>query len=550
MTRRSLRNTLLTWNAGVVVSLLGLFGLGVTVVSQYRLRNELDHELERQARHAVEVGPPPQGPRPGRDQGDVPERFRPLYEPARRLADIRQPRFINRDGFALLPHRGGPNPGGRPNGGPNGGGPNGGPVGPPNGPGGPPQGPFGQSGQPGQGPMGPDGPGQGGPEQGQPGDPNRPRPVPVPRVDEAGFRTGLAGWEGFHTVKWEGEDVRVFTTPIYNPERNRIVGVVQIARELRDIDELGRSQLWTLVLFLPLAAAAAGAAAFALANRALRPIAQVTRTASEIGGADLSRRLEVVGDDELAEMARTFNGMLGRLDGAFADLGTANERLARALDAQRRFTADASHELRTPLTRLRLAADVGKDPLADEEKLRDALAVSQRASGAMARLVDQLLTLARVDAGQLPVRAERFDLRIAVAEALDGIPGSDRVQAHFPDHAVTVQADPDHIRRIVTNLVENALRHTQAPRRVALAVTDAGRAVNIEVHDEGVGIPRDHLPRVFDRFHRVDASRTGTGSGLGLAICRDLVHANGGQIHLESQLGKGTKATVTLPKSM
>jgi signal transduction histidine kinase len=350
-------------------------------------------------------------------------------------------------------------------------------------------------------------------------------------------------------VQWEGEPIRVFSTPIRDRERgNHIVGVVQIARELRDLDELGRSQVWTLVIFLPLAALAAGGAAIALANRALRPIAQVTRTASEIGGADLSRRLDMVGDDELAEMAGTFNGMLGRLEGAFVDLGTANQRLGNALDAQRRFTADASHELRTPLTRLRLAADVGKDPLADEAKLREALAVAQRASGSMARLVDQLLTLARVDAGQLPVRAERFDLRIGVAEALDGISGSDRVQAHFPDRALIVQADPDHLRRIVTNLIENAMRHTPAPGRVALNVADRGSTIAIEVHDEGEGIPPEHLARVFDRFHRVDVSRTGGGSGLGLAICRDLVHANGGQIRLESRLGQGTQATVTLPK--
>jgi signal transduction histidine kinase len=357
----------------------------------------------------------------------------------------------------------------------------------------------------------------------------------------------LAGREGFRTVQWEGEAVRVFSTPIR--DRDQIVGVVQVARELKDLDDLGRSQIWTLVIFLPLAALAAGGAAVALANRALRPIAQVTHTASEIGGADLRRRLEVQGDDELAEMARTFNGMLSRLDGAFNDLGTANTRLAQALDAQRRFTADASHELRTPLTRLRLAADVGKDPVADEAKLREALAVAQRASGSMARLVDQLLTLARVDAGQLPVRAERFDLRVGVAEALDGISGSGRVAAHFPDRALIVNADPDHVRRIVTNLIENALRHTPEPRRVALNVADRGSAISIEVHDEGEGIPAEHLSRVFERFHRVDASRTGGGSGLGLAICRDLVHANGGQIQLESQVGRGTRAMVTLPKA-
>jgi signal transduction histidine kinase len=384
----------------------------------------------------------------------------------------------------------------------------------------------------------------GGPPESDPGPEARLAEAPPP-VDPDGLREALAGHAGHRTVAWQDESVRVYSVPIVR--EGKLVGAVQLAHELRDLDDLARNQIWTLVLFLPLAALAAGGAAVVLANRALRPVAQVTRAASQIGSADLSRRLEVVGDDELAELARTFNAMLGRLEGAFGDLGTANERLARALDAQRRFTADASHELRTPLTRLRLAADAGKDPTADEAKLRDSLAVAARASGSMARLVDQLLTLARVDAGQLPVRRERFDARIAVAEALDGIPGSDRVEATFPDRPVPVDADPDHVRRIVTNLVENALRHTPAPRRVFASLSTDGGYLTFEVRDEGEGIPPEHLERVFERFHRVDASRTGGGSGLGLAICRDLVHANGGDIRLQSRPGVGTRALVRLP---
>jgi signal transduction histidine kinase len=135
-----------------------------------------------------------------------------------------------------------------------------------------------------------------------------------------------------------------------------------------------------------------------------------------------------------------------------------------------------------------------------------------------------------------------------VAEALDGIAGSGRVTAGFPDHPVPVQADPDHVRRIVTNLVENAMRHAPAPLHVWVTVTDVGSGAEIEVRDDGEGIPPDHLPRVFDRFHRVDASRTGGGSGLGLAICRDLVRANGGDIELESHPGLGTRAKVSLPR--
>jgi signal transduction histidine kinase len=363
-------------------------------------------------------------------------------------------------------------------------------------------------------------------------------------VDAEGLRQALKGGEALRTVSYEGESLRVYSVPFVR--EGEVVGAVQLTRELREVDALMASQLMTLLLALPVAGLAAAGAAVALANRALRPIAIATRTASEIGGADLSRRLEVVGDDEMADLARTFNAMLARLEHAFVDIGTANERLARALESQRRFTADASHELRTPLTRLRLAIDSAVLD-GDPERMRDALGIAARSSGQMARLVDQLLTLARVDAGQLPVRRERLDLRIVAAEALDSVTRADRVEAHFPSEAVAVEADPDHVRRIAVNLLENALRHTAEGRSVRLWVRPASGQAELVVADEGEGIPAEAVGRVFERFFRVDESRTGGGSGLGLAICRDLARANGGDLTLASELGVGTRAVLHLP---
>lgn len=471
----------------MVVVLLALFGMGVTVASQLRLRSELDADLVRRGLEAARLGPPPDRPGP-RESGSVPAEYRGLFDPARRVANIREPKFIDRQGHRMR-HR-------------------------------PPL-----------------------DDMFDFEDPGPPTEI-VPAVDPEGLQRALRGQPGHRTVTIEGEPVRVYTQPM--KRQGEIIGAVQLARELRDLDDLAKSQIWTFAFFLPVAGLAAGGAAVLLANRALKPVAGITRAASEIGGADLSRRLPVVGDDELAELARTFNGMLGRLEGAFSDLGTANQRLGQALESQRRFTADASHELRTPLTRMRLAADVGADPEATPERLRDSLAVTGRATQSMTRLVEQLLTLARVDSGQLPVRTESLDLRIAVAEALDGVPGSERVEASFADRAVMVRADADHVRRIVTNLVENALRHTPADRRISVTVQDQP-APTLEVADEGEGIPPEHVEKVFDRFHRVDTSRTGGGSGLGLAICRDLVRANGGEIQLASRPAMGTRVSVVFP---
>lgn len=499
---RSLRSTLLIWNASVVVGLLALFGAGLSATIQFRLRSELDDDLRNQGDRGARSGPPPEDrPRPlGQRDGRIPDAFRPLYADAERASDIRRPRFYFTE---QLPDRH------------------------------PPDDPL----------------GLGGPPDDLP-DRRRDRPLRQDQmVDPEGQREGMKGPGVFRTITYEGIHVRTYSRPIFHD--GRTVGVVQTAREMDVIEDLGRIQAGTLLLCLPLAALAAAGAAITLANRALNPVASVTRTAASIGSRDLAQRLDVPGEDELAELARTFNGMLGRLQTAFAELGDANQRLSQTLEAQRRFTADASHELRTPLTRLRLAAGVVRKEDADIAELREALAVADRAGGVMTRLVEQLLTLARVDAGQLPMRKEKVDLRIVVADALDTVTAVDRVDAEFPDRVIPQHVDPDHIRRVVINLLENALRHTPEPGRVRLNLTDDGRFTQITVEDDGVGIAPEHLERVFERFYRVDDARDrdAGGSGLGLAICRDLVRAHGGEIRLESRVGRGTRAVVTLPHS-
>lgn len=533
MKTRSLRHKLLAWNAIVVVGLLAFSVFAVTAVSQVRMRTSLDDDLERQGEEGRRIGPPPEQRGPGR--GRTGDRMGPPDRP-----DGMEP------GRQGEPPRGGP----------------GGQGGP-----GDPAGMFGNL------------QGEGGPSsqenqfEGNSEVPPRFRPLyeasrriadirrprffrtdGVPRrgepsaVDPGGLKMALRGQRVHRTVRFNGEDVRTYSAPLMRD--GKIDGAVQVTRELRDLNDLAADQMWAMLMMLPIAAVAAGGAAVVLVNRSLKPIASLTRATSEIGaGKDLSRRLPVVGEDEFAELAGTVNGMLERLQGAFSELGTANDRLSRALESQRRFTADASHELRTPLTRMRLAAGVAHQPDAKAEELKDALAVSERASTSMTRLVEQLLTLARVDAGQLPARKERLDLRVVVAEALDGSTGSERIQATFPDHPIMWEGDADHLRRVITNLLENALCHTPTTKRIRLIVNVGRQKVHIAVADEGEGIAAEHLPKIFDRFYRVnsDRGRSDGGSGLGLAICRDLVHSMGGELTLESNLGKGTTAHVVLP---
>lgn len=362
----------------------------------------------------------------------------------------------------------------------------------------------------------------------------------APSFDPEAITGALAGRSGYTTVDYDGRPVRVLTRAVVRD--GRLWGVVQVAREMMDVNMMWQAQLRSLALFIPLGVAAAAGGAFVLTNRALRPVAKMTRAAAQISTSDLSQRLEVQGDDEMAELARTFNAMLTRLETSFNELQTAYER-------QQRFTADASHELRTPLTRLKLATSAALREATSPDEMREALRTADRAAEAMTRLVQQLLMLARSDAGELPLRKQPVDLRVVVAEALDEVPSGRQFDAMFAEGAVEVMGDAEHLKRVFLNLLENADRHTPLNGRVAISVVKREGMGIVVVEDTGEGIAPEHLVHLFERFYRVDAARTRKdgGSGLGLAICRNLVEAHGGRLLVESKLGVGTTFRAVFP---
>jgi signal transduction histidine kinase len=291
-----------------------------------------------------------------------------------------------------------------------------------------------------------------------------------------------------------------------------------------------------------------------LTNNALRPVDQMTQAAAAIGAGDLSRRLEVRGRDELARLAETFNRMIARLEGTFRGLESAYYRLEGAYEEQQRFTGDASHELRTPLTRIKGMTTLALSGPGCFEEYRDAVIVADQAADVMTRIVQDLLLLARSDAGQLRPHLARIStsdlLRRAVqAPRPAGAPAL-RLQLPEPDPFVT--GDADHLSRLLANLLENALRHTPAGGEITLAATREQDWVVLTVADTGEGIPVEHLPHVCERFYRVDSARSrhDGGTGLGLAICRSIVEAHGGSLLLDSVVGQGTTVRVMLPAAV
>ncbi len=321
------------------------------------------------------------------------------------------------------------------------------------------------------------------------------------------------------------------------------VGVVQFARSLADRDRSLRSLGITLLLGSALTTVIAFGIGWTLSGITLRPIHRITETARQIGESrDFSSRVEHTGpNDELGQLAMTFNAMLERLQDAY-------QQLAHALQVQRDFVADVSHELRTPLTTIRgnLTLLQRHPPLPRDEQediLNDLISESERLS----RLVTDLLTLARADAGR------KLELRpVNVTPLVDDVCRQARLLAPereivwTGDEGVVTQANEDALKQVLLILLDNAIKHGKGVIRVQ--IEDRGEQVAVCVRDDGPGLSPEMQRRIFDRFHRGDASRSTPGFGLGLSIARALTEGQHGTIGVESAPGQGSAFTVTLAK--
>ncbi len=337
--------------------------------------------------------------------------------------------------------------------------------------------------------------------------------------------------------------MRVFSVPLRRDEI--VVGAVQVAFPLTDINRAIASLNRTLLTLAPLALLIAGAGGAFLTDRALRPVRHISQAAEQIEAKDLSGRLPVTGKDEFSELARTFNAMLGRLEEAFT-------LLEKAFEQQRRFTADASHELRTPLTVIKANTSLALRGTRTVEDYRRALEAADRAADMTTSIVQDLLLLARSDAGNLGLSADVMPIQQVLERASEAVrnPENAPVRLNIFDADLSVVGNENELIRLFSNLLENAARHTPVDGTITVTAHSEEKTLVVTVADTGEGIPPEHLPHVTERFYRVDASRTrpSGGTGLGLAICRSIVEAHGGTLSITSAVGKGTTVTVTLPR--
>src|SRR5947209_5193797 len=320
-----------------------------------------------------------------------------------------------------------------------------------------------------------------------------------------------------------------------------------------------------LALAAPLCLLLSGVGGYWLAGRTLRPVQTITRTAQEISETDLHRRLNLKQRDELGELGGTFDGMLARLEAAF--------------ERQRQFTADASHELRTPLTIVDLEAGRALSHELTPQENRQAMTVIQQENRHMARLVNDLLMLARADSGQSKLKHETVDLSEVVVDTVERLAqqaqhsGMSIKMAPLPE--LMMRGDSIYLMQLLTNIVENALKYSAGVgTRVEIDLVRHYKAgegwARLRVRDDGPGIDQEHLPHLFERFYRVDQSRTRseelthevrdrdtgcangcpTGSGLGLAIAQWIAQEHGGEIRVQSEPGRGSVFEIWLPLGM
>ncbi|MDO7907362.1 HAMP domain-containing sensor histidine kinase [Paenibacillus sp. JX-17] len=377
----------------------------------------------------------------------------------------------------------------------------------------------------------------------------------VPQADQA------AAEKGVHKIKFNGYPAMMYQTPLYATGEDQVIAYLQVAQFTTSQDRLMDRLQYILVYGSLIAVVLAASTGLFLARKSMRPLVKVIEAANQIqSGDDLSVRIEYDGPpDEIGSLIGTVNLMLERTEGFYKNLENAYAK-------QRRFVSDASHELRTPLTTIRgnvdflkkmWASDQSERPNLDEETLR---AMSMEAIDDMAdegkrmsRLVNDMLSLARADTGQT-IDKEPVPLEIVVKEVAR--------RAQFLEHSaewrvgdfsvlngVYVNGSKDYLQQMLFIFIENAFKYTPEGHVTFDAVLYKGQ-VGLRVSDTGIGMDKDEVPYIFDRFYRADESRGATeGIGLGLSIAKWIIEEHKGSVEVVTRRGEGTTFIIWLPAS-
>ena len=361
-------------------------------------------------------------------------------------------------------------------------------------------------------------------------------------LSQEAYADALSGTNTYETFFVDGKHpIRVITMPILREKK--LVNLVQVGTSLEAVKETLRNLRIFLFTAVPSVLVFATLFARFLARRALKPISKIIKTARDIGqGQELSQRIPVFKvQDELGQLALTFNEMMDRLENSFAQM--------------RQFSSDASHELRTPLTVLQGQNELVLSKLRDPKEYQEVIISNLEEIKYMSKVLEDLFVLSRSDENQVLLNYKRMDLRDLVEEVCRHA----EILAEEKDisiviaflEQVKIDGDEVRLRQMVWNILHNGIKYTQPGGELKVSLLEESGFALLSIQDTGIGIPEKDLPFIFNRFYRVDKARSKDegGSGLGLSICRHIAEAHKGEIKVESKPGLGTRFKIHIPST-
>ncbi len=366
----------------------------------------------------------------------------------------------------------------------------------------------------------------------------------IEQLEKSDFDDVVRGEDSFDTldgVALNGDKTkfRVYSKPVIVD--SKVEYVVQVAGPIDLISLALNNLIFVLFILLPLTILLAGIPGVLLAGLTLRPVNEMINTLRQITAENLKLKIHIPDtNDEIRRLADTFNEMIERLD--------------RSFSSQQSFIQDISYELKVPLNALKNElAMAAKNPYS-KEKFETILQNGLKEADKFSLIIDDLLTLAKFDNSQMPFEIKKVNLTGLLNEVARSMrqaaEGKEIALSSFLKDAITIDGDEMQLKKLFTNLIDNAIKYTYRKGKIVLAAHKDGGSAQITISDTGIGMPEDELPYIFDRFYQIKKIRSDKqGFGLGLSIVRSIVESHKGKIIVESQLGKGSIFTILLPIS-
>ncbi len=358
--------------------------------------------------------------------------------------------------------------------------------------------------------------------------------------------------------KGVGESNRYSDTVGYNmkyvafsvKENGRHIAIVRLAMPLKDVESQIRFIYRVVLIGGIIAIIFVFILGYFISRSIVTPITQMKEIAQAIAMGDFSKRMDVKANDELGVLAKSLNTMADELQLKIDNL--------RKMDKVRTdFVANVSHELKTPLTSIKGFIETLEDgAIDDKENAARFIAIIKKHADNLSNIINDLLSLSEFELGKDKLDRSEFDLRESVEEVGLGFNHAlafkkQVLEKNFLGENFLINADKTKIEQVLVNLIDNAIKYSAEGKTIKIDIADKGKDFLISIQDSGIGIPREHLSRIFERFYRVDKARSRRlgGTGLGLAIVKHIIILHGGSIDIESEPGIGTKVSITLPKT-